>query len=159
MVITKTEELTNKIASLTDSIQALNTNLSTKIDNLTQTTNTLHDRIEAVHTDVTNEVKQLGDTLTTEIERLEASDKSLLDLFQNFEHGANTKMASVEKELDATKRTLADKSRDLEAASAQIARQTRKIDSLETACNRGLQHGRSFNVEIDGIPVNVGDDP
>ena len=159
MVITKTEELANKITTLTDSIEALNNNLSTKIDNLTLTTNTLRDRIEAVHTDVTKEVKQLGETLTTEIERLEASDKSLLDQFQNYEHGANTKMASMEKELDATKRTLAEKSRDLEAASHQIIRQTKKIESIEMACNRGLQHGRRYNVEIDGIPVNVGDDP
>ena len=159
MVNTKAVELSNKLTTLTDSINELNTNLTAKIDKLTLTTNTLSDRIEAVHTDVTNEVKQLGDTLTTEIERLEASDKSLLEQFQNYEHGANTKMASLEKELVATKRTLAEKSEDLQVAQTQIARQTRKIDSLETACNRGLQHGRSFNVEIDGIPVNVGDDP
>ena len=159
MVNTKTDELTNKISTLTDSIQEMNTNLSSKIDNLTSTTNNLRDRIEAVHTDLANDVKQLGDTLTTEIERLEANDNSLLVQFQNYEHVANTKMASVEKELDATKRTLAEKSRDLETASLEIARQTKKIESLEMACNRGLQHGRSFNVEIDGIPVNVGDDP
>ena len=64
----------------------------------------------------------------------------------------------MKEELKETKEMLAERTGRLVAASLQIDAQSKKIASLERACHRGLQHGRSYNIEIDGIPANVGDD-
>ena len=58
---------------------------------------------------------------------------------------SNKKISELENELNATKVLL----------EAQI----KKFIRLERSSEACQQHGRGWNVEIDGIPANVGDDP
>ena len=159
MVVTKSEELSNQLTELSTMVKNMDTGLSTKIDNLSATTNNLQQRIEEVNTDISNELKNIRGDINEEITILKNSDAEILRQFANFEDDANAKIATLSRQLAETKDQLEEKSTNLEAASSQIVLQTQKIVSLEKSCHRGLQHGRSFNIEIDGIPANVGDDP
>ena len=47
----------------------------------------------------------------------------------------------------------------LDGAKKTIVAQSIRMIELEKSTHRGLQHGRGWCIEIEGIPVNVGDDP
>ena len=158
MVVTKSEEIANQLTGLTTLVETMNTNLTGKIDTLTDTASALNERIDKVNIDLTNEFKQYRTFIENEIQLLKDSDQVVLDQFAAFERDSNVKVANVNDDLQRTKQLLQKKTVSLEVASAQLKVQSKKIVSLEKACHRGLQHGRSFNVEIDGIPVNVGDE-
>ena len=51
-----------------------------------------------------------------------------------------------------------EQSRNLEDANKQILPQA-AIVRLEKQCHRGLQHGRGWNIEVDGLPKQLGDNP
>ena len=44
------------------------------------------------------------------------------------------------------------------ASSERIVNLSSQVETLERATYNGLQHGRGWNVEVDGIPAEVGDD-
>ena len=158
MVVTKSEEIANQLTGLPTLVETMNTNLTGKIYTLTDTASALNERIDKVNIDLTNEFKQYRTFIENEIQLLKDSDQVVLNQFAAFERASNVKVANVNDDLQRTKQLLQENTVSLEAASAQLIVQSQKIVSLEKACHRGLQHGRSFNVEIDGIPVNVGDE-
>ena len=48
---------------------------------------------------------------------------------------------------------------ELKAANDLISTLSTKVVRLEKQCHRGLQHGRGWNIEVDGIPKEFGDEP
>ena len=141
-------------------------NLEKKIDSIKLGTDKLHDRIEEVNT-----------TLSSDVKKLEA--KQINDhhdvkvLVENVSNGvsesklstdteyANLKQALDEqiKRLDSQEQMMINLKAELVDARKTIHSQSVRMTELEKSLHHGLQHGRSWNVEIEGIPVNVGDEP
>ena len=173
MVITKSEELSNQlqaqsndllelktlVTTMTKAVDDLKTNLTGKIDKLTDTTSTLENRIDKVNTDISNEVKRLETKISSDILELKDRNAQLNDSFNAFKDEQSTNVGELRADFDETKHLVSDHTLVLQTATTQIASQSKKIIALEKECYRGLQHGRGFNIEIDGIPKNVGDDP
>ena len=139
------ESQTNDIASLKELVLDLKTTLTKKIDE--------------VNDNITREVNRLEEKLTGEIDPLKNADAKLLDSFTEFRDESNGKIDNLRAELDETKSKLQTQTDNLIATTGQMLVQQKKIVSLEKDCHRGLQHGRGFNIEIDGIPKDVGDEP
>ena len=114
--------------------------------------------MDEVNADISSQVQKLRTDIGADISDLKHADEIILDEFRKFERLSDEKIEAVNDDLRQTKGLLEEKSSKLEAATIQLTAQHKKIVILEKACHRGLQHGRSFNIEIDGIPANVGDD-
>ena len=173
MVLTKSEEFSNQLSSQSQEISELKTlitemksmvgdlksTLTAKIDTLTDKTTTLEKRIDKVNTDISSDVKRLEKRIADDITDLKDSDKMLVSTLNEFKEDQTKKVVELTNELSKSKSLLADQSLELQTQSNVVLAQSKKIVSLEKECYRGLQHGRGFNIEIDGIPRNVGDDP
>ena len=138
------ETQTNDIATLKELVLDLKSTLMIKIDE--------------VNNNITSEVNRLEEKLTGEIDQLKNADAKLIDSFTEFKDESNGKIDNLRVELNDTKSKLQGQTDNLIAAAGQMLVQQKKIVSLEKECHRGLQHGRGFNIEIDGIPKVVGDD-
>ena len=152
MVKTKAEEYAEQMNVQSKDIADLKALVIDMKDTLTK-------KIDEVKRDISSEVNRLEVRITEDIDELKRTDAQILDSFGVFKEESNAKIDGLQNELGLTKTKLERQSNDLILAAGVIAEQQTKIVSLEKECHRGLQHGRGFNVEIDGIPKNVGDDP
>ena len=152
MVKTKAEELAEQVNAQTKDIADLKALVIEMKD-------VLYKKIDEVKGDISSEVNRLEVKITEDIDELKQTDAQILHSFNVFKEESNGKVDVLQKELDETKTKMATQYNELILAAGVIAEQQTKIVSLEKECHRGLQHGRGFNVEIDGIPKNIGDDP
>ena len=140
------------MAELTESITTLNKSLSEKIDNQHQD---LGNRIG----DITVQIQTLEKKFDDDIQALKVANakvnKRIEDVVVKTNETINELRTDTVERLDE----LGETEKRFKDAVATIDIQKKKIVSLEKSCHRGLQHGRGFNVEIDGLPVNIGDDP
>ena len=116
-------------------------------------------KIDEVNLTISSEVKRLEEKLTEDIEELRNADQRVIDTFIEFRKETADDVNALKTELEDTKAKLLVQTDNLQVVTGQVLAQQKKIVSLEKECHRGLQHGRGFNIEIDGIPKNVGDNP
>ena len=152
MVITKAEELAQQMKDQKSDIS----DLKALVIDLKAT---LAKKIDEVNDNITSEVNRLDAKLTESIDQLKETDNQIIDSISTLKEESNAKLDGLQAELDETKVKLQKQTDDLVEAAGVIFTQQTKIVSLEKECHRGLQHGRGFNVEIDGIPKDVGDEP
>ena len=151
MVQTKAEAMASQMQGLTDAIADLNKNLTKKIDDHHAD---LGNRIG----DVTVQIQTLEKKFDDDIHALKVANAGISKRIDTVVQNTHDRIEEVRLE---TGKRLDDLENDeqYKNAVATIDIQRKKIVSLEKSCHRGLQHGRSYNVEIDGLPVNIGDDP
>ena len=155
MPTTKSEELHNSIVDL----KSLMTACNSKIDNLTNTTNILQQQVVKVEKDISHRIDKLDDSLKHEILILKNADQKIQNQLDEFERTTSAAVANVKKDTDEDRALLTKTNETLTGCFEIIQNQKKRIVSLERECFRGMQHSRGFNIEIDGLPAVIGDDP
>ncbi len=160
------EKKTKSLDDLFQHITNVGSVLEEKIDGVQKITEKLSERIEEVNTkisvDIRNlEAKHINDhqDIKVLIERVE-NDVTANQQTNSEEVAAlMTKIESHENRINNQDREFRAIQVQLAAANKRNNYQAMRFKELEKATYRGLQHGRGWNVEIDGIPRNVGDTP
>ena len=155
MPTTKSEELHNSISDL----KSLMTSCNSKIDHLTNTTNTLQQQVVKVERDISDRIDKLDDSLKHEISVLKNADLQIQNQLDDFKRVVSTDVANIKSDASEDRALLLKTNQTLDGCYEVIKTQKKRIVSLERECFRGMQHSRGFNIEIDGIPTDVGDDP
>ena len=156
MVVTKSEEMATQLTGLTAAIADLNTNLTAKMDDQHKD---LGERIGNIEGNITSQIQNLEAKFDAEINALKATNVTFSHRIENFATNANAQIGVLRTETNERFEALEQTDKQYTEAVSIIEAQQKKIVSLEKSCHQGLQHGRGFNVEIDGFPVNIGDDP
>ncbi len=127
----------------------LGNRLEPKIDTITE-------RVEEVNTNITRELRVLE-------EKHDADVQKLRDDFNDLGSAVAENHRHALEEIKSLKDTAEDRYSEatlrLNAAEKIIHEQKNRIQNLERSSHAGLQHRRGWNVEVDGIPSNVGDEP
>ena len=141
MVLTKADlqQLKEMMDStLATSIASLESNLENKFIHIEQK--------------ITDRIVNLESSINSEISEIKLANATLTNQIQDDN-------VIIKNELNE----LRDKHSNLEEktleAYGRIEILKSKIIDLEKSVHNGLQHNRKWNVEIEGIPNNVGDDP
>ena len=124
-----------ELADIKESIQFLTATLTERINKLEQ-------KIEA-------DITAIEEKLTAEIVQLRNENKTLVEQLQVSQVATDKALSDLRTEYEARE----------DALKLRLQEQDTRIVNLERAVHGGLQHDRKFNVEIDGIPANIGDDP
>ena len=163
------EELDESKLSLKDIyvfMKALGENLERKIDGIQDSTNDLRTRVEEVNTQLSEDLKniaakQINDNQERKVQIEQVSN----DVAAN-KANLNEEMSAVKEKLRAHEGRMKNNELDnrtmkveLDKANMQIHWQIQRMKELETSVHRGLQHGRGWSIEVEGIPINVGDEP
>ena len=155
MPTTKSEELNNSIADLKNLMTACNS----KIDNLTNTTNNLQQQVVKVEKDISLRIDKLDVSLKHEIQVLKDADQSIQNQLDGFEQSISADILNIKKQANEDRDLLLKTNTTLDGCCSIVKAQAKRIVSLEKECFRGMQHSRGWNIEIDGIPTEIGDDP
>ena len=131
-------EIKELLATLTCSMNNNHAQLSQKIDQL-------NTKIDESNQAITAEIHNLEERVFKEIHSLQTTQVQ-------HERAINGNKDFVDREIGGLRQ-------ELKAQRELIKDQADQIVRLERACHSGLQHNRGWNVEIDGIPANVGEDP
>ena len=131
-------EIKELLATLTTSMNNNHAQLSKKIDEL-------NTKIDESNQTITAEIRNLEERVFNEIHTLQATQV-------HQERAINFNKEAVDGEIGALRQELKTQRELIKDREDQIVR-------LERACHAGLQHNRGWNVEIDGLPANVGEDP
>ena len=145
-------EIKGQYSLLHGLVENVNKSLHEISSNLINLNTTLTHKIEDGNAKLASEIQRIESSFATEVESLKTSHEEIRRDFQ--EHQARTEI-NIEK-LRAEER---DHRNEFDASSIIIRAQAAQIQRLEKECHRGLQHGRGWNIEIDGFPQQVGDDP
>ena len=131
-------EIKNLLTTLTADMNNNHASLSEKIDHI-------NERIDESNRDITTEIRSLEERVFSEIQKLQVTQVQQ-------ERAINYNKESTEGEIGRLRQ-------DLQTQRDVIKDRDDQIVRLERACHAGLQHNRGWNIEIDGIPSNVGEDP
>ncbi len=149
-----------------EDLYALMNKIDGKIDGLQQTTNGLSTRIEEVNTATTDAIRILKARIINNHQDVNVKIERVSNTVDENKQSVNDELAQVktnlqqhEKRLDDQDVALRDAQTLLAAANKRNNFQAMRLKELEKACYGGLQHGRGWNLEIVGIPANVGDEP
>ena len=159
MVLTKAEQLQlselkenyGELKGLIEKVGANVLDMSTKLE---QMNNNLTKKIE----DVDKKIDDVTATLTNKIDNLQQADEQLSNLVDKHIAESGVRLNNLDTAVKGSHVQIAGMKDELVAANDMINIQAARIVSLEKQCHRGLQHGRGWNIEVDGIPKEVGDD-
>ncbi len=155
-----------KIEDLTVLMNNIGTNLDRKIDGIQESTNALRTHIEEVKTNILRDIQNLETQHVNDNQDRKVQIENLSNRVDDNHVTTDAKIVALEEKIKAHE-TRMDR-QDVNFRSSQITlqiaqntivTQTNKIQHLERSSHAGLQHNREWNVEIDGIPINVGDNP
>ena len=137
--------LKSSIDTVSLSVNDLGKSLNEKIDGLSKSTADLSKRVEDVNTNLSNDILQVETRLSSEISKIKENIESTRVVVDENKVAVDSKIQALEEEL----RLVHDR----------LDGEKKRFVALERSCHAGGQHGRGWNVEFDGIPVNVGDSP
>ena len=153
------DEIKEMLANLSSIMQKNHSDLTTKMDSLQVTTDNLSLRIDEVNVSITAEIRNLEERTFHEIHGLQASQEALHKQV-NVNKKENDQNLDLLRSLVQTQRQLLDeKSNELDETVNRLNVQSQRLSELERSSYSSSQHNRGWNLEFDGIPVNVGDDP
>ena len=112
-------------------------------------TSTLSERIEKLEQKIESDIGSIERKLTEEIVKLQTANVNLTQQLKERQDATDRALGELRTEYETREDVLKSK----------LVKQDEKIVNLERSVHGGLQHNRKFNVEIDGIPTNIGDDP
>ena len=127
--------------------------------NIEKNHSSLSVKIDEVNNSISAEIKNLEDRAFREIQGLKESHKELQRAFDFNKDSVNDSIGLLRTDLTSQQDAIDRKSNELQIALLKLEVQSERVVQLEKVCHSGLQHNRGWNVEIDGIPANVGDDP
>ena len=139
------ENSNNSLADISKTLESLNTTLTQKIDD--------------GNAKLSKEIQRIETSFNTELIGLKAADDEIRQTIKELDVNTSKNINDLEKHVGDVQAKIDDKQRQLDASNSIIKSQTAQIVRLEEECHRGLQHGRGWNIEIDGVPTEVGDDP
>ena len=155
MVLTK-----NDLQQIKETLQM--DKLSASIDKIGENHESLVASINGVDEKLTNLETKLSHDITSiqsDISALSVQNNSLTQIVENNKvstdnaiKGLSTKITALENEPLVNIQAFERVSKDLDTLKTKFAR-------LEKDVYKGHQHGRLWNLEIEGIPNNIGDEP
>jgi hypothetical protein len=104
-------------------------------------------KVDSLADDHAAEFKNVYETTTALSKKMEIYKKTFYDEIVNLRKTITTLSAQNQALMLANN-----------ASSQRIVLLSSQMETLERATHGGLQHGRGWNVELDGIPAEVGDD-
>ena len=153
--LTKLDEINSNLNHVNDG-QA---SVLVKIDDLKLTTEGLSSRIEEVNSSFSQSLTTLEAKVDGAVANLQEADRRITEtvdvkekFFLDQIDQLKSRISSYDTQLYATKMVL-------NATQNRFDQQQARMMALEREAHRNFQHGREWNIEIDGIPVNVGDEP
>ena len=146
------KEIKTLLSQLSVSVEQNHQTLSEKIDSIDS-------RINEVNDSITTEIKNLEERTFKEIRDLQDAQHGLQRAIAFNKDSADDSFGVLREEIKTQQDVIEKKSNELTDALSKLDLQRERIMDLERACHTGQQHNRGWNVEIDGIPTNVGDDP
>lgn len=132
-------------AEIKQLLTALTTNMNNNHATLSSKIDAINERIDETNRSITAEIHNLEGRVFSEINKLQDTQVEQQREIKQIKERLEGEIVELAHELKAQREII--KNRD-----DQIVR-------LERACHTGLQHNRGWNLEIDGIPSNVGEDP
>ena len=147
-------ELQGSIDELKGAFAKIQSMLCGKIEALETTFRTdISDRMDSLEKTIRDDVSSIRDTVADRMEKLE---ERLTRDYTTLETKIRMDVGKVEKDITTLNTTVNESVGDLQE---KIKTLEMKNIKLERSLYGGPQHDRKMNVEIDGIPVNIGDDP
>ncbi len=147
-------------------LTVLMTEIGGKIDNLTTSSNSLRERIEEVNTNISRDLMQLQTRHTNDFQDLRVNVADVSNTVNDHHEELKEEIRSMKEKIHQQDQRIEGQEARLLAAQVQLTNsrklqtfQSQRIFELEKATHSGLQHNRGWNIEIDGIPMNVGDNP
>ncbi len=101
----------------------------------------------------------LENRIASDINNLRTEDRRLAGLIETNQEDSAREIANLKRRIDAHDEEFRAQSAALRGSNDQNTLLTEKLINLEKASYSSQQHQRGWNVEIDGIPVNIGDEP
>ena len=97
--------------------------------------------------------------ISNDIDQLRGEDHRISELVNANKIHSDAEFDKINADLTAREGEIREQARTLSEANDQISQLNNKLETLEKHSYRGMQHGREWNIEIDGIPMNIGDEP
>ena len=132
------EDVGESVKGISSQLLLMNSELTTRIDG------------------VSSDMQRLEASLNADVQTLKQENEEIRKVVNENVDAVTNDVGKLRAALD---QCVKSKNTELDAANSLIATLSTKIVRLEKQCHRGLQHGRGWNVEIDGIPQEVGDEP
>ena len=160
------EKNTKSLDDLFQHITNVGSVLEGKIDGVQKVTEKLGERIEEVNTNISKDIKNLEAKHINDLQDVKVSIERVENVVASNHQSNAEEIAVLKTKLESHEGRMDEQDREFRAIQVQLADavkrnnyQSMRLKELEKATFQGLQHGRGWNVEIDGIPRNVGDDP
>ncbi len=115
--------------------------------------------ITSVGTQINSRIDTLEYKITGDINALRNEDRRLSALIDTNNIAQESEITNLKNQLDHQNEENRRRETSLHETNEQVKFLTTKLSNLEKASFASQQHGRGWNVEIDGIPINIGDEP
>ena len=145
MVISNADKFNEIIKSIKD----LGESMTTRIDNLENRLTGDYVRLESK---IVEEIGNVRSDLSKEIQTIQKACATNTNVIEDNKKEVDLKMQSLSEENTRLTKAVSKLEMDAELS-------VKKMIHLERTVNGGLQHGRKWNIELDGIPNEVGDEP
>ncbi len=142
-----------------DDLKLIMEGLGRKIDTITATTERLESRIEEVSTTISADLHALDTRLTKHVDDLRRNIASQSRTINGHNEVHTREINALKERVKKQEDLLEEKDSELHKSNDRMDYLQKKVVDLEMSNHSGLQHTRGWNLEIDGIPVNIGDEP
>ena len=132
-----------------EELKLSNDDIKKSLNILTQTVKDRFDNLE----------KKIEQDCQAVEEKINANIQQIILVMDEKHKGFDESICKLRDEIQARKLREGELCEIIHENTRTIKTQANKICNLEKSVHSGLQHDRKFNVEIDGIPVNIGDEP
>ena len=139
------KSLNATVETLGRTVETLGKTLNGKIDGLSTSTAVLTARVEEVNKTIRDDLQKMETKINGDVEKISRETASIRE--------------TITKNKDEHDQATQVMKRELEEAYIQLDIQRRKFSSLEKSSQRSMQHSRGWNIEVDGIPAVIGDNP
>ena len=161
MVLTKGEQgqlndLKDQYSELKKLVEDVGVSVRGIASQLTTMNTDLTTRIDGVETKLSNDMQRLEANLNSEVQSLKQENTEIREMVDANKQTALNVIGSLRGDV---LRCNESRNHELKAANDLISTLSTKVVRLEKQCHRGVQHGRGWNIEVDGIPKEVGDEP
>lgn len=152
--MTRQEEISKELKEIKDSIVASSGIITKRFDKLDTDLKSLQTQLE---TKIENDLQSLENRFDQEIKLIRESKNKLSLHVDKYNESFETDILELKGQNE--QRDIHDSSTDdkLSGNEYTINSLKKKIVSLEKAVHGGLQHSRKYNLEFDGIPLEVED--
>ena len=146
------------VETVSNSLKSIATSMGSMNNSMGSMNNSLTEKIEEGNLKLADDFKRLENSLNSEVNNLKVADDEIRNALDAQKIETDEKFGEFRAHINDLANKIQDQS-ERDADNVVIKSQAARILSLEKQCHRGLQHDRGWNVEIDGIPKEVGDEP